>query len=245
MTGVEVIVAHNERATLRVGELFLKIDSDRGRTDVEVEAMRMAPIPTPKVLWRKPPVLALAALRGTPLAHLGEASTASAAAWTATGAMVRLLHDAPLPPWQSPRSTDQAAGLDDECTWLLAKHVLPRDLVLRNRDLAEAALRPSARVFIHGDLQCDHVFVDSEEVMGVLDWSEAGQGDAVYDLAILTLGHPERLGDVIAGYGDDVDVELVRANWSLRCLMAIRWLIGHGFDPFLPGGEVDVLKAQM
>ena len=61
---VEVVVAHNERATLRVGDVFLKIDADQTRIEVEVEAMAMAPIPTPKVLWRKPPVLALAALQG-------------------------------------------------------------------------------------------------------------------------------------------------------------------------------------
>ena len=38
MTGVqevEVVVAHNERATLRVGDVFLKIDADQTRTDVE------------------------------------------------------------------------------------------------------------------------------------------------------------------------------------------------------------------
>jgi hypothetical protein len=57
---VEVVVAHHECATLRVGDVFLKIDADQTRTDVEVEAMAMAPIPTPEVLWRKPPVLALA-----------------------------------------------------------------------------------------------------------------------------------------------------------------------------------------
>jgi hypothetical protein len=77
----EVVVAHQECATLRVDDVFLKIDSDQTRTDVEVEAMAMAPIPTPKVLWRKPPVLALAALPGTALGRLGEPSTASSAAW--------------------------------------------------------------------------------------------------------------------------------------------------------------------
>ena len=41
---VEVVVAHNERATLRVGDVFLKIDADQTRTDVEVEAMAIAPI---------------------------------------------------------------------------------------------------------------------------------------------------------------------------------------------------------
>src|SRR6478736_1245702 len=64
---IEVVVAHNERATLRVSDVFLKIDADQTRTDVEVEAMALAPIPTPEVLWRKPPVLALAALPGKAL----------------------------------------------------------------------------------------------------------------------------------------------------------------------------------
>src|SRR5271169_1413863 len=105
---VEVVVAHNERATLRVGDVFLKIDADQTRTEVEVEAMALAPIPTPEVLWRKPPVLALAALSGTELGRLGEPSTASAAAWAAAGAAVRVLHDAPLPPWPG-KSVDEVA----------------------------------------------------------------------------------------------------------------------------------------
>src|SRR5215471_4818465 len=109
MEEVEVVVAHSERATLRVGDVFLKIDADQTRTDIEVEAMAMAPIPTPKVLWRKPPVLALAALRGTALGRLGEPSTASSSAWAAAGAAVRMLHAAPLPPWPG-RSLEELAS---------------------------------------------------------------------------------------------------------------------------------------
>jgi aminoglycoside phosphotransferase (APT) family kinase protein len=217
---VEVVVAHHECATLRVGDVFLKIDGDQARTDIEVEAMAMAPVPTPEILWRKPPVLALAALPGTALGRLGEPSTASAAAWAAAGAAVRRLHDAPLPP-RPGRSRDEIAEhLDGECEWLVANGVLPTDLVTRNRQIAEAALRPWTPVFIHGDLQVAHVFVDGDEVTGVLDWSEAAQGDALFDLATLTLGHPEHLGDVIAGYGSDVDHDVIRAWWSLRSLRA-------------------------
>ena len=73
---IEVVVAHSERVTLRVGGVFLKIDADQTRTDVEVEAMAMAPVPTPEIVWRRSPVLALAALPGTALGHLGESSTA-------------------------------------------------------------------------------------------------------------------------------------------------------------------------
>ncbi len=248
MTGVEeveVVVAHHERATLRVGDVFLKIDSDQERTDLEVEAMTMAPVPTPEVLWREPPVLALAGLPGTALARLGEPSTASTAAWVAAGAAVRMLHDAPLPPWRSRRGESRASSLDAECAWLLANDVLPRHLVTGNREVAEAALRPSTPVFIHGDLQVAHVFVDGDHVTGVLDWSEAGQGEAMDDLASLTLGHREHLDDVLTGYGADVDLDVIRGWWSLRSLTAIRWLVEHGFDPAAPGCEVDVLRSQV
>jgi aminoglycoside phosphotransferase (APT) family kinase protein len=238
---VEVIVAHNERATLRVGDVFLKIDADQTRTDVEVEAMALAPIPTPEVLWRKPPVLAVAALSGRALGHLGEPSTASSAAWAAAGAAVRRLHDAPLPPWPGKSLDELALRLDGECEWLHTNGVLPTDVVTRNRRIAEAALRPWTPVFTHGDLQVDHVFVDGDEITGVIDWSDAGHGDALFDLAILTIGHPEHLGDVVAGYDTDVDLDVIRAWWSLRSLVAARWLIEHGFDPSSPGCEFAVL----
>ena len=46
---------------------------------------------------------------GTALGRLGEPSTASPAAWAAAGAAVRMLHDAPLPPWPG-RSLDEIAS---------------------------------------------------------------------------------------------------------------------------------------
>jgi aminoglycoside phosphotransferase (APT) family kinase protein len=242
---VEVVVAHEERATLRVGDVFLKIDSDQTRTDVEVEAMALAPIPTPEVLWRKPPVLALAALPGTALGRLGEPSTASSAAWASAGAAARMLHDAPLPPWPGRSLEEIASRLDGECDWLATSGVLPTDLVTHNRRIAAAALRPWTPVFTHGDLQLTHVFVDGDQITGVIDWSEAGHGDALYDLATLTLGHDEHLGDVVAGYGTDVDLDVIRAWWSWRSLVAARWLIEHGFDPSSPGAEFDVLRSMM
>jgi Phosphotransferase enzyme family len=241
---VEVVVAHHERATLRVGDVFLKIDADQARTDVEVEAMAMAPIPTPGVLWRKPPVLALAALPGSALGRLGEPSTASSAAWAAAGAAARMLHDAPLPPWPGSSVDAIASDLDGECEWLVRNGALPTDVVTRNRRVAEAALRPWTPVFTHGDLQVSHVFVAGDEITGVVDWSEAGQGDALYDLASLTLGHEERLDDVLVGYGTDIDVDVIRAWWSLRSLLAVRWLVEHGFGPPEEMPEVAVLRSR-
>ncbi|MEV0280421.1 phosphotransferase [Streptomyces sp. NPDC050610] len=250
MDEIEVVVAHSERATLRVGDVFLKVDADQARLGIEVEAMALAPVPTPKILWHKPPVLAIAAASGTALGSLGEPPAASPAAWAAAGAAIRKLHDAPLPPWpgRGGKGPDElVAELDGECEWLVTNDFLPADLVTRNRRIAEAALRPRAPVFAHGDLQIAHVFVEGDEVTGIIDWSEAGQGDALFDLATLTLGYAEHLGDVVAGYGVDVDVDLdvIRGWWALRSLVVVRWLSEHGFDPFAPGCEVDVLRSLM
>lgn len=241
---VQVVVAHDERATLRVGDAFLKVDGDDARLDAEVEALGAAPVPTPQVLWRRPHVLALAAVRGTPLGRLGTPSTASSAAWRAAGAVARTLHGAPLPARSAPGVDERTHRLERECAWLLEHDVLPAALVAHNRALAETALRPAPPVFAHGDLQADHVFVVEDEVVGIIDWSEAACDDAAFDLALLTLGHAERLDDVLAGYGSEVDLERIRGWWSWRCLVGIRWLVEHGFDPFAPGCEVDVLRAQ-
>ncbi|WP_405794037.1 phosphotransferase family protein [Streptomyces longwoodensis] len=248
MDEVEVVVAHAERATLRVGDVFLKVDADQARLDVEVEAMSLAPVPTPEVLWRKPPVLATAALPGTTLGRLGGPVTGSPTAWAAAGAALRELHDAPPPPWpgRAGRSIDAwAKELADECELLVTNGVLPADLVTRNRQVVEAALRPFPPAFTHGDLQIAHVFLDGDEVTGIIDWSEAGRGDALYDLATFVLGHEEHLGDVLAGYGAEVDLDVIHGWSSLRSLLAVRPLIEQGFDPFAPGCEVDALRSRM
>ncbi|HEV2891269.1 MAG TPA: phosphotransferase [Frankiaceae bacterium] len=243
VTDIEVVVAHTERVTVRVGDVFLKIDTDQERLDAEVEAMALAPVPTPEILWRRPPVLALAAVPGRALGRLQEPSSASPAAWAAAGAAIRTLHDAPLPP-RPGRSLDELASrLAGECDWLVANDVLPLEVVTRNRRLAETVLRPWTPVFVHGDLQIAHVFVDGDVVTGIIDWSEAARGDALYDLATLTLAHEEHLDDVIAGYGVDVDVDLIRAWWSFRSLIAIRWLAENGYGSPETFPEVAVLRS--
>jgi aminoglycoside phosphotransferase (APT) family kinase protein len=242
--GIKIVVAHSDRATLRVGDVFLKIDADQARTDAEVEAMAMAPVPTPEILWRRPPVLALAAVPGRALGRLEEPSTASPAAWIAAGAAIRTLHDAPLPPRRGRSLDELASRLADECDWLVTNDVLPADVVTRHRRLAQTVLRPWTPVFVHGDLQITHVFVDGDEVTGIIDWSEASQGDASYDIATLTLAHEEHLDEVIAGYGADVDFDLIRAWWSFRSLIAVRWLSENGYGSPDKFPEVALLRSQ-
>ncbi len=243
MADVEVVLANNDRVTIRVGDVFLKVDADQARTDVEVEAMEIAPVPTPPVLWRKPPVLALSALSGRALGALPEAPGTSTA-WVAAGVAVRALHDAPLPPWRGPDVDELAARLVAACDWLVVEEVLPAPVVDCNRELAEAALRSWAPSFTHGDLHAEHVFVEDGEVTGIIDWSEASQGDALFDLATLTLAHEDHLDDVLVGYGADVDREVIRAWQSWRCLTSIRWLTENGYGDPVDFPETALLRRR-
>jgi aminoglycoside phosphotransferase (APT) family kinase protein len=238
---VEVVLTSNDRVTLRVGDVFLKVDADQARIDAEVEAMALAPVPTPEILWRKRPVLALAALAGRSLGS----EESSAEAWAAAGAVVSTLHDAPLPSRTGRSIESFVAQLDVDCEWLVANDVLPADVVEGNRRLAESVLRPWTPVFVHGDLHVAHVFVDGDEVTGIIDWSEGAQGDALFDLATLTLAHRHHLDDVLRGYGRDVDRDLIRGWWSMRCLLAVRWLIENDYGPPEDYPEVDLLRTNL
>jgi hypothetical protein len=69
-------------------------------------------------------------------------------------------------------------------------------------------------------------------------------GDALFDLATLTLGNREHLGNV-AGYGSDIDRDLIRAWWSMRCLTSVRRLAEHGHSPPEGFAEVAVLRSRL
>jgi phosphotransferase family enzyme len=150
---------------------------------------------------------------------------------------VRTLHEAPLPPRPSSQCQQQPARssrgtvecppeLDSKCRLLVADNFVSADVVRRNPQVVEAALRPWTPVLIHADLQIIHVLDDGDEASGVADCSEGGQRDAMYDLATLTLAHEEHLDDVRRATGaTSRSSTWIRAYWSLRSLMEIRWLV--------------------
>lgn len=242
MPDLEVLSAHHERAVVAVDDVVLKIDSDAASIAVEVAAMELAVgIPTPEVRWCRPPVLALSRLSGHPLGRPGEPLTTSAAAWQAAGRVVRELHSLPLPPWPGWREPDFAAYLEGCAAWLHDRAIVERDVLDRALRVARVALRPFPLVFTHGDCQPAHVFVVDDGVVGLIDWSDACQGDPLYDLAVLTVGFEERLDDVLVGYGSlDADRDVIRGWWSFRRTASVRWMIEHGFDP---AGDIASLRA--
>ena len=127
---VEVVVAHHERATLRVGDVFLKIDADQTHTDVEVEA-------TGGFRHR------ISGVRDRRYSH--RAVDRVVCGVGRCGCRVRMLHDAPLPPWPGRSLDELASHLDGECERLITNDVLPTDLVTRNRWVGTSAVLPTER----------------------------------------------------------------------------------------------------
>jgi len=227
---VDIVASHHERLTVRVGDTYVKIDAADWRLTREVEALALVAVPTPEVLWHHDNVLGLAKVRGTQLGRLGELSTAPARMWAAAGSIARDIHALPLPPWSGWDADGFAEFIDGECRWLVDNRVISAAVATAATARAEPALRPFPMVFTHGDYQAAHVLHDGSSITGVIDWADACAGDAAFDLAVLTVGHEERLTDVLAGYGDAVDPAVIAAWWAVRRIGSVRWMVEHGYD---------------
>ncbi len=167
---------------------------------------------------------------GGQLGRLGQLSPAPAGVWASAGALAREIHAVPAPPWSGWDADDFARFVDGECRWLVDNEITSPAIVEAARTRVEPALRPFAMVFTHGDYQPAHILFEGETITGIIDWADACPGDALFDLAILTVGHQERLDDVVFGYGAPVDVDVIRGWWALRRLTSVRWMIEHGFN---------------
>jgi aminoglycoside phosphotransferase (APT) family kinase protein len=238
---IEVVVSHRDRVVVRRGDTFLKIAADPAKSVFERMAMGVVHgVPAPEVLWHEDGVLALARVPGRPLDD-----SAPTAAWAAAGATARQIHDASAP--EGMRTVfvpSQSFGwLDHDRSFLYERDLIEPALfdahwAIARRHLAD---REVPVVFLHGDLQAAHVFVDGDDVVGVIDWADACLGDPMFDLAVLTGMHLHRLDDVLRGYGD-ADVDAVRGWWSLRRLGELRWMVEHGYDI---GEKLDALRATL
>jgi len=231
---LQVVVSHHDRVVVRVGDIFLKIDASSAKTDLERRAMTAgaATVPVAAIEWCEPHVLALARVHGRPLDD-----DCSSAAWRSAGAAARAIHESPAP--HGIRNVfvgaDSLRWLTADREWFVAHpSVLDLDVFDRHHAVAVAGLegRDVESVFLHGDLQAAHVFVDGDDVTGIIDWADVSLDDPRFDLAVLTGGHPHRLDDVLAGYGEDRDVDrdVIAGWWSLRWLGEIRWMVEHGYD---------------
>lgn len=242
---------HHERAVFEIsgptGPAVVKVDTSVPRHLKEsavLAAARRAGLPVPQVLYADdtlPAILVLELLAGCPLNDVG------AGGWRHAGEALRRLHDLRPP---------SAVGLIDSSGRSWAEHFVwwadrERDLLdsrgafvstvagQMHRALVDAFAgmgQPQLKL-LHGDCQPEHYLVDprTEELTGLLDLGDAVRGDAVWDLAVLTLGNPERLTDVLEGYGPGQALrhrltKLLAPYQLIRRLGEATWMREHGYE---------------
>ena len=239
-------VDHHERlvwlAAGASGPLVIKADVDAERHRRELLGLRAAQqtgCPVPEVIDRvggPVNVLVITHLHGSPLQGDDPSQT-----WAAVGAAVRDLH-------RSEPTGERGIGSGDGAAERIAPSIdyvtggdpgTARPLIDAGLDFVRRRLVAAVEgVQVHGDCQPDHFLLDETRttVTGILDFGDAGLGDPLWDLAVLTLEHPEHIDDVLVGYQPDPSMaERARyelpAYHALRCLTDIRWLREHDFDP--------------
>jgi aminoglycoside phosphotransferase (APT) family kinase protein len=247
---VATLVVFPDRAAyrVRIGEdqFVVKTDDDVATVANEVAGHRRAEaagVPVPELVASVDEAFAMRWVDGVTLA---EHSTAPA--WHDTGRHVRVVHDLgggppfgtgfggfnpSRPDWRSffELFADSMIG---DCERDLG---FPRAEGDRIRDALRAAPELDAPhvVWCHGDLQPDHVLVDAgtDRVTAIIDWADQGSGDLLWDVAVLTIDHPEHRAAFLDGYRATSEHRAaVDATLSLYCVVRLvgeaGWFAEHG-----------------
>jgi aminoglycoside phosphotransferase (APT) family kinase protein len=218
---VQPFFVWDHRATYRVrigaDEFVVKADADEHELATEAEGHAHAAahgIPVPELLGVESQALAMRFVFGEQLAP-----GSSDAAWRAAAAVAEQIHT--VPPIglvdRFPRPIDDLIegatrnGLDPATA----------DRI-RQRLLAEPPTTETT--WVHGDLQQDHIIVNGDQVVAVLDWSDHGQADPLWDYTVLVFADPAKLSLMFDETPDPERVALMRAR---RLLDDIRWLSEH------------------
>jgi aminoglycoside phosphotransferase (APT) family kinase protein len=224
----------------------VKVDTSAAKHQREwsvLSAAGHAGIPVPAIVFsdaRSPALLVLRRVDGSTLDEITDR-----APWRDAGRCLRLLHGLAWPTgageasWSGRTWSDHFRWwADHERDQLLGYRSLPAGTVgqmhehLRTTFAAMAEPEPS---LLHGDCQVDHYLVEprSSRVTGILDFGDAVLGDPVWDLAVLTLGRPRMVGEILDGYRPDATTErrihdLLPSYQLIRLLGSAAWRREHG-----------------
>jgi Ser/Thr protein kinase RdoA (MazF antagonist) len=242
----EVYVEHHERVVFRTvtpggSQVVVKGFADPARMEAERVALRAAGaagVPVPGVLEHLPGVLVLSWLEGEPLL-----SASPDRCWAAAGRTLRRLHRG-----AAPDGVPGFAGSDEWWGWIRCwlpgarqrlRELLPAAVADRLCRVLESGYvtveAPPGRL-LHGDCMSIHWRIRADGVAGVLDFGDACVGDPVWDLVVLTHWDETRLPAVLHGYraGPRLRARVRRLFAPYRVtrhLLAVDWLLEHGYDP--------------
>jgi len=237
---VEPLIVWDHRATYRCrigNEAFVVKRDDDGRElarEAEGQAHAAAHgVPVPELLAVEPGEIAMRFVAGE---QLGPASPK--AAWRNAAVIVEHIHSVP-------QIGEFGGGFvrpgDDWFHAVLAgvdahlpraeQHGLAPEAGRRLRQRvvdAKPMLDRAPTTWLHGDLQTDHVLFDARtnEITAVLDWSDHGRGDPLWDDTILSFFDPAKLALLAHEHGDDTAerLDLLR---EVRWLADVCWFSEH------------------
>jgi aminoglycoside phosphotransferase (APT) family kinase protein len=253
-----VLIEHRERAVFEThspsGPVVVKVDTSMAKHRREGSVLRAARhhgLPVPAIVFSEegpPSLLVLERLDGTALGGAVHGDP-----WRDAGHVLRRLHALSWPAaagsarWSQRNWQDHFRWwADHERDQLLAHNSWPAtavDQMHRYLSATFADMGAPALHLLHGDCQADHYLVTpgSSRIAGMLDFGDAVLGDPVWDLAILTLGAPGMLHEVLRGYQPDPSTErrtydLLSAYQLIRRLGSASWMREHG-QPHVPDLE--------
>jgi aminoglycoside phosphotransferase (APT) family kinase protein len=217
---VEPFFVWDHRATYRVrigaDEFVVKADADDRELATEAEGHAHAAahgIPVPELL-AEAQALAMRFVRGEQLTP-----GSSDAAWRAAAVVVEQIHNAP-PIGLADRFPRPVDDLIEGAT----RNGLDPASAERIRRRLLATPASTETTWVHGDLQSDHFIMKDDEVVAVLDWSDHGQADPLWDYTVLVFADPTKLALMFDEPPDPARVALMRAR---RLLDDVRWLSEH------------------
>jgi Ser/Thr protein kinase RdoA (MazF antagonist) len=263
----EVYVEHHERVVFGTvtptgRRAVVKAFADPNRLAVELAAIHAAAaagVVVPEVVDRLPGMLVLAWLDGRPLL-----SASPDPHWAAAGRTLRRLHD-----HAATGGVPGFAGSDDWWSWFRGclpkarpriRELCPAAAATRLCRVLEVGIEVGSEVgsgptdvpptcLLHGDSTSIHWRIRDDGSAGMLDLGDAGVGDPVWDLVVLTHWDAARLPAVLDGYGADHSLRvrvdrLFQPYQVVRHLLAVDWLLDHGYDPAATIRELDRLATQ-
>ncbi len=251
----EVYVEHHERVVFRTAtpagrRVVVKAFADPGRLAAEAAALHAAAaagVPVPEVAERFPDILVLGWLDGRPL--LSESPDRH---WAAAGRTLRRLHD-----HATTDGVTAPAGSNDWFHGFLPRarrrirELCPADIAAGLCGVLDVGADDdvSPGCLLHGDSASIHWRIGGDGAAGMLDFGDAGVGDPVWDLVVLTHWDEARLPAVLDGYRADSPLRArVRRLYEpyrvVRHLLAVDWLVDHGYDPAATLRELSRIAAQ-
>ena len=240
--------------------VVVKADAVPRRLGKELVMLRAAAgggIPAPAVLLAErglPEFLVLTMAEGHALS-----GASPRVAWADAGRHLRRLHDLAHPPG-IPRFNQTGGDWRDFLLWWTDRAtgkvadtgVLSPGEVRRLRSQLSTAFRemadPECRL-LHGDCQPDHFFIEPRTggLTALIDFGDASIGDPAWDVAVLTLRHPQRLGAVLHGYRPGSQMREYIGQWvpayrTLRSIGVVNWLADNGLDH---GADLQFLRQHL